>query len=67
MIRSWCTRKRFGFLSLFLGVLCAVLAAWLIYPPAGVGTLAVALLCVGYVILYLEARNASDRQSAASN
>lgn len=63
-IRSLCTPKRFGFLSLFLGAACAVLAAWLVYPPAGVAMAAVAFLVAGYVTLYVEVRRASDRQSA---
>lgn len=66
-IRSWCTPKRAGFLFLFLGAVCAVVAAWLIYPPAGVATAAVAFLVAGYVTLYVEVRRASDRQSAASD
>ena len=65
MIRSWCTRSRLGVLLVVLGAVCAVVAAWLVYPPAGVAVAAVALLLAGYVILYLEARNASDRQPAA--
>lgn len=66
-MRSSFTRNRVGLFLVVCGVLCAVVAAWLIYPPAGVGVLAVALMCAGYVVLYLEAQNASDRQSAASD
>lgn len=63
MIRSWSTRSAFVLIG--FGVFLLVVAAWLIYPPAGIALAGVSALFAGYVLLYLEARNASDRQSAA--
>lgn len=65
-MRSWCTARRLGVAALLAGVVALVLAAWLIYPPAGVATLGVSLLFAGYSTLYVEARrNAVDRQPDA--
>ena len=61
------SRAFVGVLLCVLGAACAVVSAWLIYPPAGVGVAALALMFAGYVTLYLEARNASARQPAASD
>lgn len=61
------SRNRLGILLCLLGVLCAVVSAWMIYPPAGIAVAALSLLLAGYITLYLEARNASTRQPAASN
>lgn len=65
MIRSLCTRNRVGVALIFAGAVALVAAAWLIYPPAGVGLSGAFSVFGGYVLLYLEARNAVDRQSAA--
>lgn len=64
-IRSLCTRSRLGALLCALGAVCAVVGASLIFPPAGFVVAAAELLFAGYALLYMEARNASARQSAA--
>ena len=63
------SRAFVGVLLCVLGAACAVVSAWLIYPPAGVGVAALALMFAGYVTLYIDrkARNASTRQPAASD
>lgn len=61
------SRQHIGVALCVLGAVCAVIAAWMIYPPAGVGVVALVLLFAGYVTLYMEARNASVGQSAASD
>ena len=66
LLRSLSFRSVLGVVLLLAGCVLAVVAAWLVYRPAGVAAAGVLLFVGGYVILYLEARNASDRQSAAS-
>lgn len=58
-------RSRFGLFLLLCGAVAAVLAAWMVYVPAGVAVLAFVLIVAGYALLYVEARNASDRQPAS--
>lgn len=65
-LRSLCTRSAFGVLLLVAGAVFAVVAAWMLTVVAGVAVLALVLASAGYTILYVEARDASDRQSASS-
>lgn len=61
------SRSAWGAVLVVLGAALVVVAAFLIYPPAGVALAGATALFAGYVLLYLEARNASDRQSAADS
>lgn len=60
-------RSALGFALMGFGAVLVVVAAFMIYPPAGVALAGATALFAGYVLLYLEARNASDRQSAADS
>ncbi len=57
--------SRLALLLIAAGAVALIVAAWLIYPPAGVAVFALEALFAGYVLLYLEAQNASTRQSDA--
>ena len=67
MNRSLFTRRSLGVLLIIAAAVLAVLAAWLIYSPAGIAVAALVAFCAGYVLLYMEARNAIARQPDASS